>query len=72
MAGTRTRSPDVEAVEESRYGSASELLPDAAQAASLVVVGRRARRTPLGAHVGHVAHAVLHHCVAPVAVVPHS
>ncbi|MEU4345952.1 universal stress protein [Streptomyces sp. NPDC023838] len=67
----RQRFPDAEVVEDSRYGSAAVLLLEAAQEASLVVVGRRTRRGPLGAHVGHVAHAVLHHCAAPVAVVPH-
>ncbi|PKV83143.1 universal stress protein [Streptomyces sp. TLI_146] len=67
----RHKFPDVDVVEESGYGSAAELLVDAAQRASLVVVGRRTRRGPLGAHIGHVAHAVLHHSAAPVAVVPH-
>ncbi|WP_399070003.1 universal stress protein [Streptomyces stackebrandtii] len=37
----------------------------------LAVVGRRTRRAQLGAHLGSVTHAVLHHCVSPVAVVPH-
>lgn len=67
----RHKFPDVEVVEESRYGSAPVLLLDAAQTACLVVVGRRTRRSPFGAHIGHVTHAVLHHCAAPVAVVPH-
>lgn len=67
----RQKFPDVEVVEESRYGSAAEVLLDAAQAASLLVVGRRVRRDPFGAHIGHVTHAVLHHSTAPVAVVPH-
>ncbi|MFE2233106.1 universal stress protein [Streptomyces sp. NPDC059442] len=34
-------------------------------------VGRRARRSTLGAHTGSVAHAVLHHSPVPVALVPH-
>ncbi|MEW1780136.1 universal stress protein [Streptomyces sp. NPDC086777] len=67
----RQKYPDVEVVEESHYGSAAVLLVDAAQTASLVVVGRRIRRNPLGTHIGHVTHAVLHHSTAPVAVVPH-
>ncbi|MFI5875217.1 universal stress protein [Streptomyces sp. NPDC051445] len=67
----RQKNPDVEVVEESRYGSAAVHVVDAAREASLVVVGRRIRRSSLGAHIGHVTHAVLHHCAAPVAVVPH-
>ncbi|MEU1192949.1 universal stress protein [Streptomyces sp. NPDC005859] len=67
----RTKFPDVEVVEESRYGSAAVHVVDAAREASLVVVGRRIRHSPFGAHIGHVTHAVLHHSTAPVAVVPH-
>ncbi|MEU9454987.1 universal stress protein [Streptomyces sp. NPDC048277] len=63
--------PDVEVVADSRYGSPAESLVEAARTASLVVVGRRARRGVLGPHIGHVTHAVLHHATAPVAVVPH-
>ncbi|THA26748.1 universal stress protein [Streptomyces sp. RKND-216] len=39
--------------------------------ASLVVVGRRNRRSRFGTHIGSVTHAVLHHAEPPVAVVPH-
>ncbi|MER6786642.1 universal stress protein [Streptomyces sp. NPDC000658] len=67
----RRKHPDVEVVEASRHGSAAVHLVDAAREASLVVVGRQIRRSPLGAHIGHVTHAVLHHSAAPVAVVPH-
>ncbi|MEU6772296.1 universal stress protein [Streptomyces sp. NPDC046759] len=67
----RQKFPDVEVIEASRRGSAAQLLVDASREASLVVVGRRVRTSPLGARLGHVAHAVLHHVVAPVAVVPH-
>ncbi|MFH9979166.1 universal stress protein [Streptomyces sp. NPDC017179] len=67
----RRKYPDVEVAEVSRPGSAAELLVDASREASLVVVGRRVRRNPLGARVGHVTHAVLHHTAAPVAVVAH-
>ncbi|MFF7051673.1 universal stress protein [Streptomyces griseorubiginosus] len=67
----REKHPDVEVTEESSYGSAGNQLADASRDASLVVVGRRVRRNPLGAHIGPVTHAVLHHSVAPVAVVPH-
>ncbi|MFI8071675.1 universal stress protein [Streptomyces sp. NPDC086033] len=67
----RKKFPEVEVVEESSYGSPGNHLVDASRAASLVVVGRRIRRNPLGAHIGPVTHAVLHHSAAPVAVVPH-
>ncbi|MFF5013136.1 universal stress protein [Streptomyces sp. NPDC001165] len=67
----RQKYPDVEVVTESGSGSPSVLLIDASHQASLVVVGRRVRRSALGAHIGPVAHAVLHHATAPVAVVAH-
>ncbi|MFE0516154.1 universal stress protein [Streptomyces sp. NPDC058964] len=67
----RQKHPGVKVVEESRYGSPAVQLVEASREASLVVVGRRIRRSPLGAHIGHVTHAVLHHSAAPVAVVPH-
>ncbi|MFD5515664.1 universal stress protein [Streptomyces sp. NPDC127066] len=67
----RRKFPDVRVVEDSRYGSAALHVVEAARDASLVVVGRRIRRSPLGAHIGHVTHSVLHHSTAPVAVVPH-
>jgi nucleotide-binding universal stress UspA family protein len=56
---------------ESRFGPAAEHIVEASHQASLVVVGRRVRRSPLGAHIGSVTHAVLHHAAAPVAVVAH-
>ncbi|WP_406835187.1 universal stress protein [Streptomyces sp. AHU1] len=68
----RKKFPDVRVVEVSRYGSAALHVVEASRDASLVVVGRRIRRSPLGAHIGHVTHSVLHHSTAPVAVVPHS
>ncbi|WP_327720241.1 MULTISPECIES: universal stress protein [unclassified Streptomyces] len=50
---------------------ASGVVLQAAAQAGLVVVGRRVHRPALGMRIGPVAHAVLHHAVAPVAVVPH-
>ncbi|MCQ1581110.1 universal stress protein [Streptomyces parvus] len=47
---------------------ASELV-QASRGAELVVVGRRGSRH-VGPHIGHVAHAVIHHASAPVAIVP--
>ena len=67
----RQKHPGVEVVTESRWISPSLLLIEASQDASLVVVGRRVRRSPVGAHIGTVAHAVLHHATAPLAVVAH-
>ncbi|MCX5521677.1 universal stress protein [Streptomyces bobili] len=67
----RTKYPDVEVVEISRMGTAADRVLDASREASLVVVGRRIRRNPFGTHIGPVAHAVLHHSTAPVAVVAH-
>ncbi|MFE9172075.1 universal stress protein [Streptomyces kebangsaanensis] len=67
----RRKYPDVGVTEVSRPGSAAQLLVTASKDASLVVVGRRVRRHPFGAHIGHVTHAVLHHSTAPVAVVAH-
>ncbi|MGW7419153.1 universal stress protein [Streptomyces sp. NPDC054813] len=46
-------------------------VPPAASNASLVVVGRRVRRAPLGSRIGPVTDAVLRHAAAPVALVPH-
>lgn len=65
------KAPAVEVVEEARPGKPARHLVDASRGACLVVVGRRIRRTPFGAHIGPVTHAVLHHVTAPVAVVAH-
>ncbi|MBW5480602.1 universal stress protein [Streptomyces bambusae] len=68
----RRKFPAVPVTAQCSLGRPAHELVDAAQDAGLVVVGRSARRSPLGAHLGAVAHAVLHHCLAPVAVVPHA
>ncbi|MFE1443514.1 universal stress protein [Streptomyces sp. NPDC058739] len=68
----REKHPDVDVTEECHYGSPGHHLVDVAREASLVVVGRRVRRSPFGSHIGPVTHAVLHHALAPVAVVPHA
>ncbi|MFF7452269.1 MULTISPECIES: universal stress protein [unclassified Streptomyces] len=67
----KEKYPAVDVVEESGWGSPSIRLVDASREASLVVVGRRVRRSPLGTHIGPVTHAVLHHSTAPVAVIAH-
>ncbi|MGW4224241.1 universal stress protein [Streptomyces bauhiniae] len=68
----RESFPDVDVAEAAVEGSAGSVLVDASRDACLVVVGRRVRKARVGAHLGHVAHAVLHHSPAPVAVVPHA
>ncbi|MFE5481012.1 universal stress protein [Streptomyces sp. NPDC056527] len=71
MEPWQTKYPDVDATCHVVAGSAGQELVRASADADLVVVGRRTPRSPLGAHIGHVAHAVLHHSPAPVALVPH-
>ncbi|OLZ63121.1 stress-inducible protein [Streptomyces sp. IMTB 2501] len=67
----REKFPNVDVIETSRAGSAAQVLVNASRDACLAVVDRRIRTGALGAHIGHVTHAVLHHVVAPVAVVAH-
>ncbi|HEY9367673.1 universal stress protein [Streptomyces sp.] len=67
----RERHPDVHVVEHVEIGSAGQVLLSASASASLLVVGRRARRGAIGPRIGSVAHAALHHANCPVAVVPH-
>ncbi|MEV6329927.1 universal stress protein [Streptomyces sp. NPDC051909] len=66
----RRRYPGVDVTAGAVRGSAAYQLVEASRDADLVVVGRRTRRVPVGPHLGHVAHAVIHHSPAPVAVVP--
>jgi nucleotide-binding universal stress UspA family protein len=68
----RERFPDVPVVEHIEMGSAGQVLLSVAARAQLMVVGRRARRTAVGARIGSVAHGVLHHADCPVSVVPHA
>ncbi|MEV7689429.1 universal stress protein [Streptomyces bungoensis] len=67
----REKFPGVEVTEQAVIGRAGSHLVEASHDASLLVVGRRPRRTPLAAAIGPVTHTVLHHATAPVAVVPH-
>ncbi|MFB8181438.1 universal stress protein [Streptomyces sp. NPDC055966] len=67
----RERFPGVPVAEQVEMGSAGQVLLEAAGRAQLMVVGRRAQRTAVGARIGSVAHGVLHHAGCPVAVVPH-
>ncbi|MER6538168.1 universal stress protein [Streptomyces sp900105755] len=67
----RERFPDVPVAEHVEMGSAAEVLLSVAGRAQLMVVGRRAHQSAVGARIGSVAHGVLHHADCPVAVVPH-
>ncbi|MFE2560937.1 universal stress protein [Streptomyces sp. NPDC059352] len=71
LAPWRAKYPDVEAAPRVVVGSPGVELVEAARDAALVVVGRRKRHSTLSAHIGSVAHAVLHHSPVPVALVPH-
>ncbi|MEU9044788.1 MULTISPECIES: universal stress protein [unclassified Kitasatospora] len=71
LAPWREKYPEVELVEEVHLGSGAQTLLESSDAAGLIVVGRRVRRHDAGMRLGPVAHAVLHHAAAPVAVVPH-
>ncbi|MER6558875.1 universal stress protein [Streptomyces sp. NPDC001027] len=66
----RERFPQVPVVEHVEMGSAGQVLLSVSGRAQLMVVGRRAHRTAVGARIGSVAHGVLHHADCPVAVVP--
>ncbi|MER6529693.1 universal stress protein [Streptomyces sp. NPDC001508] len=70
LAPWRERFPDVPVTEHVEMGSAGQVLLSVAARAQLMVVGRRAHRTPVGARIGSVAHGVLHHAPCPVAVIP--
>ncbi|WP_409054953.1 universal stress protein [Streptomyces sp. SYP-A7185] len=64
--------PEVPVRETVREGRAATAVVGASAGASLVVVGRRTRDSRLGAHIGAVTYAALHHVRCPVAVVPHN
>ncbi|WMX48437.1 universal stress protein [Streptomyces roseicoloratus] len=66
----RKRYAGVDVTAEAVMGSAAYQLVEASRNADLVIVGRRTRKVPVGPHLGHVAHAVIHHSPAPVTVVP--
>ncbi|WP_406864700.1 universal stress protein [Streptomyces sp. HUAS MG47] len=66
----RKRYAGVDAGAKAAVGSPAYQLVAASQDAALVIVGRRTRKVPVGPHLGHVAHAVIHHSPVPVVVVP--
>ncbi|MFK4104241.1 universal stress protein [Streptomyces sp. NPDC019531] len=67
----REKYPQVPVAHTVDLARPSGVVLKAAARAGLVVVGRRVHRPALGMRIGPVAHAVLHHAAAPVAVVPH-
>ncbi|MFB7462362.1 universal stress protein [Streptomyces sp. NPDC056224] len=71
LAPWTEKYPNVSVVRECHQGRPAHDLAQATPGARLVVVGRRNRRARLGTHIGAVTHAVVHHSLAPVAVVPH-
>ncbi|AWK09082.1 universal stress protein [Streptomyces spongiicola] len=71
LAPWRQRYPSVEVAEFTPVGGVSDRLLHSAAGAALLVVGRRMRTARAGVRLGPVAHAVIHHCAAPVAVVAH-
>ncbi|MEU2163715.1 universal stress protein [Streptomyces chengbuensis] len=71
LAPWTEKFPGVAVVRDCRQGRPAQDLMELSHDARLVVVGRRVRRARIGTHIGAVTHAVLHHCLAPVAVVPH-
>lgn len=71
LAPWRRAYPQVEVKLDVVAGRAGPHLAEVGASAQLVVVGRRQRRGPVGTRIGPVVHAVMHHCAAPVAVIPH-
>ncbi|MFD0279995.1 universal stress protein [Kitasatospora sp. NPDC127111] len=72
LARWRDKFPQVRVEAEVTSRHAGGALVDASRGASLVVLGRRTPGHQAGvSRLGSVAHAVLHHALAPVAIVPH-
>ncbi|MFF9815335.1 universal stress protein [Streptomyces sp. NPDC014006] len=63
--------PQVEAAKSIRLASPAKAVVEAAEGATLLVVGRRKRSPDPAPHLGPVAQAAIHHGHCPVAVVPH-
>jgi nucleotide-binding universal stress UspA family protein len=67
----RAEFPELTITDEAvRSRSVAGALVDASASADLLVVGARRRAHVLGAGLGRVSHAVLHHAHCPVAVLP--
>lgn len=70
LAAAAGTCPKVVVQRETPEGPARDALLDASSGSDLLVVGARRRQGRLGMQLGPVNHAVLHHAVCPVAVVP--
>ncbi|MFF7198925.1 universal stress protein [Streptomyces sp. NPDC008079] len=66
------KHPRTPVVTEAVVAGAAARLAAAASHAALLVLGRRPRTTPVSAHLGSTAHAVLRRVTLPVAIVPHA
>jgi nucleotide-binding universal stress UspA family protein len=69
LAGHQERYPDVVVQRRLVHKGAAHALLDAAEQATLVVVGSRGRGGFAGLLLGSVSHAMIHHAPCPVAVV---
>ncbi|MEU9240977.1 universal stress protein [Streptomyces sp. NPDC048385] len=67
----REKYPRVDVADSVRLESPAKAVVQAAEQASVLVVGRRRHRPGLAPHLGPVAQAAIHHGRCPVAVVPH-
>ncbi|WP_406186398.1 universal stress protein [Streptomyces sp. NBC_01006] len=67
----REKYPGVHVAARATAGHAAWQLVESGSEAGLIIVGRRIRRSSVGAHIGPITHAVLHHARAPVAVIAH-
>lgn len=63
--------PEVEVIRQTVEGPAHRVLLETSAGADLIVVGALRRHGHFGLQLGTVAHALLHHSLCPVAVVPH-
>ncbi|WP_380283544.1 universal stress protein [Kitasatospora purpeofusca] len=70
LAPWREHHPELPVSTEVLMGHAGITLVDSAAGTGLLVIGARHHHNPVGAHLGPVAHAVIHHAPCPLAVVP--
>ncbi|MFE9425657.1 universal stress protein [Kitasatospora sp. NPDC006697] len=70
LAPWRARHQGQAVTAELVLGRAGQVLAEAAARTGLLVVGARHRRNPVGAHLGPVTHAAIHHAPSALAVVP--